>query len=162
MREEAERRGGTVVHLFNVAETASRREERKAFGEFLRYCRSNAKKLDGVLFLKVDRGARNMRDFIDLKALEEDFGLRLIFVSQHFTDDPSGRVAHHMMAAMAAHATAQQARDIRDGHRRRVVEHGCSLVPPPMVTNTYGERGGVSSKSIPSRPNGLPSSKLRV
>ena len=55
LRAYAERSGGEVVKLYRIAETASRRQERTAFRDLLRYCRKNAHRLDGVLFYKVDR-----------------------------------------------------------------------------------------------------------
>ena len=56
----AEQHGGVIEKLFSVAETATRPEERRTFKELLAYAKKRAHQLDGLLFYKVDRGARNL------------------------------------------------------------------------------------------------------
>ena len=92
LRAYAERSGGEIVKLFRIAETASNREERKVFRELLTYCRRNARRLDAVLFYKVDRAARNLRDFVEVERLEEEHGVQLVFVSQPTENTPTGRM----------------------------------------------------------------------
>ena len=62
LREFAGRLGGSVVQLFKIAETATRSDERKTFREFTTYVQRNHRRLSGMLFVKVDRAARNIRD----------------------------------------------------------------------------------------------------
>ncbi len=62
LRRHAERHGGEIVRMFRIAETASKREERKIFKEFIQYARKQACELDGILFYKVDRAAPNLFD----------------------------------------------------------------------------------------------------
>ncbi len=63
IRRYAEREGGEIVRLFRIAETASKRDERKMFREMLVYVRDNAADLDAMLFYKVDRATRNLSDY---------------------------------------------------------------------------------------------------
>ncbi|AMV17403.1 recombinase family protein [Planctomyces sp. SH-PL14] len=75
VQEEALRRyalqhGGEIVRFFKIAETASKTDERKAFRELVRYAKQNAPGLDGLLFYKVDRAARNLFDYVELERLE--------------------------------------------------------------------------------------------
>ena len=71
----ATRMGGTIEKLYRLAETASKRDERKAFHELLAFVQEHAAELDGVLFYKVDRAARNLFDYVELERLEADYGV---------------------------------------------------------------------------------------
>lgn len=114
--------GGTVVRLFSVAETASKKAERTTFCECLDYCRKNATKLSGLLFYKIDRAARNLFDFVELERLEADHGLPFISVSLPMENNPAGKMMRRTLASMAAFYTDQQSINVREGHARRVRE----------------------------------------
>jgi site-specific DNA recombinase len=116
----ADRNKGQVVKLFRLAETASKHESRKAFRELLTYAREKAAELDGVLFFKVDRAARNLFDYVELERLEADHGLPVIYVAQPTENSPAGRMQRRMLANMATFYTEQQSLDVREGLARRV------------------------------------------
>ncbi len=124
--EFAGRLGGNVVKLFKIAETATRREERTTFREFTTYVKRSAKRLAGMLFVKVDRAARNLRDWADLEGLSEESGVPLFFPDQPSAETPAGRMQRRMSAVFASYQTDQQGHDIRLGHKRRV-ENGLPL-----------------------------------
>jgi site-specific DNA recombinase len=71
-----------VVKLFKIAETASKRDERGTFREFTTYVKRHEHTLSGMLFVKVDRAARNIGDWADLEALAEATGVPLFFPDQ--------------------------------------------------------------------------------
>jgi site-specific DNA recombinase len=127
----AARHGGQIIQLFKIAETASKREKRKTFRSLLEYTRRNARRLDGLLFVKVDRATRNLGDWHELETLEREYGVRLIFPDQPSGDTPTGRFQRRMSATMAAYQVEQQAVDIRAGHRRRV-ESGLPVSSAPF------------------------------
>ncbi|MGB0768094.1 MAG: recombinase family protein [Phycisphaeraceae bacterium] len=116
----AQRHGGEVVELFRIAETASKTKERKTFKSMLAYARKHAHQLDGVLFFKVDRAARNLFDYVELERLEEERGLEVIYITQPTENTPAGRMMRRTLANMAAFYTEQMALDIQDGIKRRV------------------------------------------
>lgn len=122
IRAFAERSGGTVVKPFVISETATKRKERKIFREFLRYVKANASELDGVLFYKLDRAARNMFDYIELERLESEYGVRFESVTQPSDNSPSGRLLRRSLAMMATFQTEQQSVDVREGIAKRVEE----------------------------------------
>ena len=126
MQRLAEQYGGTIDRLFKIAETASRRDERKTFQEFKTFVKRNAKRLSGMLFVKVDRAARNLRDWADLEQLSEEIGVPLFFPDQPAGDTPAGKMQRRMSAVFASYQTDQQAVDIRGGHKRRI-ESGLPL-----------------------------------
>src|SRR6266404_5379629 len=116
----AKGQGGSIVRFWRIAETASKRDERKAFKELVAYAKQHAHQLDGVLFFKVDRAARNLFDYVELERLEADHGVPVIYVSQPTENTPAGRMMRRTLANMAAFYTEQQSLDVRDGHARRV------------------------------------------
>lgn len=120
LKHWAERNGGEIVELFRIAETASKTKERTTFKSMLSYARKHANQLDGVLFFKVDRAARNLFDYVELERLEEERGLEVIYITQPTENTPAGRMMRRTLANMAAFYTEQMALDIQDGIKRRV------------------------------------------
>jgi len=122
LRRYATQAGGEIAKLFRIAETASKGDERKTFKELVAYAKKNAGLLDGLLFYKVDRAARNLFDYVELERLESEYGLPFISVSQPTESTPAGRMMRRTLANMASFYTEQQSVDVREGLARRVQE----------------------------------------
>jgi site-specific DNA recombinase len=122
LRRYATQAGGEIAKLFRIAETASKGDERKAFRELVAYAKKNAGLLDGLLFYKVDRAARNLFDYVELERLESEYDLPFISVSQPTEGTPAGRMMRRTLANMASFYTEQQSVDVREGLARRVQE----------------------------------------
>jgi len=120
LRKHAERIGGEIFKLYQVAETASKSEERKTFRELLTFVKAHARELSGILFYKVDRAVRNILDLADLERIEAEYGVPFIAVTQPTENTPAGRFQRRMLATMATFQTEQQSVDVREGHARRV------------------------------------------
>ncbi len=114
--------GGEIAKLYRIAETASKRDERKTFREMIAYAKKHARELDGLLFYKIDRAARNLFDYVELERLESDYGLGFFSVSQPTENTPAGRMMRRTLANMASFYTEQQSLDVREGLARRVEE----------------------------------------
>lgn len=123
--------GGEIVRLYRIAETASKRDERKTFREMIAFAKENAPKLDGLLFYKIDRAARNLFDYVELERLESDYGLAFLSVSQPTENTPAGRMMRRTLANMASFYTEQQSLDVKEGLARRV-EEGWFISRPPF------------------------------
>ncbi|HPS52070.1 MAG TPA: recombinase family protein, partial [Phycisphaerae bacterium] len=119
LRRYAERHGGEIVKFYRIAETASKQAERKTFKELLEYAKKNAHKLDGLLFYKVDRAARNLFDYVELERLEMKYNLPIVYVAQPTENTPAGRMQRRILANMASFYTEQQSLDVREGQSRR-------------------------------------------
>lgn len=113
---------GVIVKLFKIAETASKQDERKSFKELVSFAKKNAGVLDGILFYKVDRAARNLFDYVELERLESEYDVQFISVSQPTENTPAGRMMRRTMANMASFTTEQQSVDVREGLARRIQE----------------------------------------
>jgi len=130
IRAGAAERGGVIKRMFKITETASKSDRRKNFKEMLAYCKANASEIDGILVYKVDRAARNMADYGRLLDLEVSHGIPLVAVSQPTQDNPAGRMARNMMAAMGTFFAEQLSSDVKDGLARRVKEGWFPTVAP--------------------------------
>jgi len=84
LKRYAAQAGGEIVKLFRIAETASKGEQRKAFRELIAYAKKNAPFLDGLLFYKVDRAARNLFYYVELERLESEYNLPFNSVSRPY------------------------------------------------------------------------------
>jgi DNA invertase Pin-like site-specific DNA recombinase len=122
LKRYAEAHGGKIIKLFKIAETASKAEERRAFRELIAFAKKNAPGLDGLLFYKVDRAARNLFDYVELERLESEYGVPFISVSQPTDSNPAGRMMRRTLANMASFYTEQQSLDVREGLERRIKE----------------------------------------
>ena len=122
LRRSARENGGEIVRMFRIAETATKPDERQTFKELLTYVRENASEMDGLLFTKVDRAARNFSDFAQLEQLQTDCGIDVIYVTQPTENTPAGRMMRRTLANMATFFTEQQSVDVREGLERRVQE----------------------------------------
>ena len=122
LKRYAVQAGGEIVKLFRIAETASKTDERKTFKELIAYAKKHAVELDGLLFYKVDRAARNIFDYVELERIESEYEVPFISVSQPTDSNPAGRMMRRVLGSMASFYTEQQSLDIRDGQARRVQE----------------------------------------
>jgi site-specific DNA recombinase len=131
LRHYAERNNGEIIRLFRIAETATNHDERKTFKELMAFAKKNSHKLDGLIFYKVDRAARNLFDYVELERLESEYGVQFISVAQPTENTPAGRMQRRMLASMASFYTEQQSIDVKEGIERRV-ESGLFPSRPPF------------------------------
>ena len=131
----ADRNNGEIIRLFRIAETATKYDERSAFKELMAFAKKNSRNLDGLLFYKVDRAARNLFDYVELERLESEFGVQFISVAQPTENTPAGRMQRRMLASMASFYTEQQSLDVKEGLERRVASGLFPTRPPYGYSN---------------------------
>ena len=128
--EYGRREKAVVDPIFRVAETVTKTAERREFRAMIRFAKRNANKYDGLLFYKIDRAARNLKDFVELEELESKYGLPFIAITQPVQNTPTGKMVRRTLATMAAFQTEQQSLDVREGIARRVAEGWFPSNPP--------------------------------
>jgi len=122
LRRYADQQDGEIVRFFRIAETASKSNERKTFKELVRFAKKHCMEIDGLLFYKLDRAARNLYDYVELERLESEYNVPFISVAQPTDSNPAGRMMRRTLANMASFYTEQQSVDVREGLARRVQE----------------------------------------
>lgn len=148
----ARREKAVLRETFKVAETGTKAEERNQFREMIAYAKKHAHELDGILFYKIDRAARNLKDFMLLEEIEAQYGLPFIAITQPVQNTPTGRMVRRTLATVAAFQTEQQSLDVRDGIGRRVAEGWFPSNPPfgyrtrrihkRSIVETHPQNGG--------------------
>ncbi len=153
LKRYATQAGGEIAKLFKIAETASKGDERKTFRELIAYAKKNAAFLDGPLFYKVDRAARNLFDYVELERLESEYDLPFISVSQPTENTPAGRMMRRTLANMASFYTEQQSVDVREGLARRVQEGWFVGLAPYGYRNVRKDGRGVIEIDLEASAN---------
>ena len=99
-----------------------------------------------MLFYKIDRAARNLKDLVMLVEIEKDYSLPFISVTQPVDNTPTGRMVRRTLATIGAFPTEQQSLDIQEGIAKRVALAG-SRPAVPTATATPASSVGPSPRS---------------
>ncbi|MGD0088395.1 MAG: recombinase family protein [Planctomycetota bacterium] len=92
-----------IIRVFSCAESAKPGAARKEFNAMLDWVRHNVRReqIGGMVFHKLDRACRNMRDAVRLKEIEQEHGVRLFFVDQQFGEGAAGQLSFNILASVA-------------------------------------------------------------
>ncbi len=140
LREWAAKNSAGIAKMYRVAETAHKSEKRKTFHEMLDYARKNKERVDGLLFYKVDRAARNMKDWIDLVDLRDKHGIEIVCITEPFDETPAGKLNSNMLAAISQFYSDQLSIRTAEGVERRV-RTGLFSGRAPYGYKNYRENG---------------------
>jgi len=141
----AHRRGLEIVGWYEEKESAARRG-RPVFGQVLRLVSSG--KADGLIVHKVDRSARNLKDWADLGELI-DRGVPVYFAGDDLDlTSRSGRLAADIQAVIAADYVRNLKEEAKRGIQKRLEQGFC----PNGAPLGYLDSGPAKVKRIdPSR-----------
>lgn len=147
--EKAQREGWNVVHAFEVAESARRGAERQAFNEMVTWVRNNAKRKDihAILSHKLDRICRNMRDAVRMQEMEDQYGVKLVFVDNEFGPGAAGMLSFNVMAAVAQYYSDNLRTEVQKGVSEKVRQGWA----PGLAA--YGYYNDGSDKEEPIKPD---------
>jgi len=124
----AERNGLTVAEWFEERETAAKRG-RPVFMRMMQLLRNRM--ADGVIIHKIDRSARNMKDWAEIGELS-DSGLEVRFVIESVDmRSRGGRLSADIMAVVAADYVRNLKEEIRKGFYGRI-KQGILPLPAPL------------------------------
>lgn len=133
----AERNGLAIVAWFEEQETAAKRG-RPVFGKMLRQLRTH--QAQGVVIHKIDRGARNLKDWADLGELI-DRGITVHFANESLDlNTRGGRLSADIQAVVAADFIRNLRDETRKGFYGRL-KQGIYPLPAPLgyVDNGKGK-----------------------
>jgi site-specific DNA recombinase len=121
-----------------VAESAKRGAERTVFNQMFAWVKSNAKreKIRAILSHKLDRVCRNMRDAVRLQELEDDCGVRLLFVENQFGPGAAGALSFNFMAAVAQYYSDNLRTEVLKGMDEKVRQGWPTGLAPYGYINT--------------------------
>src|SRR6267154_465841 len=123
----AQRHSLTILEWFEEKETAATRG-RRIFTQMLRLLERG--KSDGVIIHKIDRGARNLRDWADLGELI-DQGIQVHFANESLDlKSRGGRLSADIQAVVAADYIRNLKEEVRKGFYGRL-KQGLYPLPAP-------------------------------
>lgn len=125
MRDFAQRQQWTVVEEFiEPGETATTMANRPVLQAMLRRIQGGELKVETVVSHKLNRMARNLDDYIPLRAQLAKHGVRLTYVVEKIDETPSGRLLENIMASIAQFESANLSEETKKGMRQRVLTGG--------------------------------------
>lgn len=125
MNEYAQRNGLNIVKVFEVAETASKADERKIFGEIFQ--ESIKSKIFNLIFEKVDRSTRSFKWLVKFYDwFEADDRRRLHLVHDHIILHKGARsqdkLNYDMKVVFAKNYADNLSEEIRKGHKEKITQ----------------------------------------
>jgi site-specific DNA recombinase len=141
-RETARKHGWNILREFTIAESARRGADRARFNEMFQWLRKNArqKKINAVLSHKLDRICRNMRDAVRMQELEDERGIKLSFVENHFGPGAAGALSFNVMAAVAQYYSDNLRSEVLKGLDERARQGWHTGFAPFGYRNTNSDR----------------------
>jgi site-specific DNA recombinase len=137
----AERNGLAVAQWFEERETAAKRG-RPIFNQMLRFIKQG--KAHGLVIHKIDRSARNLRDWADLGELI-DAGIEVHFANESLDlHSRGGRLSADIQAVVAADYIRNLREETRKGFYGRI-KQGVYPLPAPLG---YLDRGAGKPKDL--------------
>jgi site-specific DNA recombinase len=137
----AERQNLQISRWFEERETAAKRG-RPIFNEMLRVLRRG--KVHGIVIHKIDRSARNMKDWAELGELIDD-GIELHFVNESLDlASRGGRLSADIQAVVAADFIRNLREETKKGFYGRI-KQGFYPLPAPLG---YKDMGKAKAKEI--------------
>ncbi len=94
-------RGYSVVKVFREEGESAKTDQRPKLQQLIEYCQANKGKIDVLLIPKIDRLARNVHDYSNLKLKFSKYGVRIESVGERIEDNPVGRFTESILASVA-------------------------------------------------------------
>lgn len=144
IRHYAARQGLRIIRSFEEQETAAKRG-RPVFSEMLRLLKRGV--AHGVIIHKIDRGARNLKDWADLAELM-DIGVEVYFVNESLDlNTRGGRLSADIQAVVAADYIRNLREETKKGFYGRL-KQGLYPIRAPIG---YLDCGGGKTKAPDSK-----------
>lgn len=129
IQEYATREKLTIIKEFAEIESAAK-QGRTQFTKML--VELKAGRADGVIFHKIDRGARNLKDWAELKEIFQIKKIDVRFAAGGIDlHTPAGSLTGDIMAALASHYIVNLIEEVKKGQKERL-ESGLYPFGPPI------------------------------
>lgn len=124
--EYARSQGWEIVGIYNDTGITGRHSRRQGLQQVVQDIRT--RRIDIVLFHRVDRSFRNLGSLIKFMNLASRYHVRVIFVTEQFdTDSPGGRMMLYMSGAFAelyVRITSERVREMKEARFERGLPNG--------------------------------------
>lgn len=150
IRSDAEAKGQELIAVFSEPGVSGREEARPEFNRMLAFVEDAANRVAEIKIVSLSRLARNLelqvRTFARLKRAR----VRLVSLTQSFSDDPSGNLMRNMLAMFDEHFALEAAKHTKRTMRANAVEGFFNGGPVPYgyESRTVERRGNKEKKKL--------------
>ena len=150
IRADAEAKGQDLVAVFSEPGVSGREEARPEFNRMLAYVEDPVNRIAEIKIVSLSRLARNLelqvRTFARLKRAR----VRLVSLTQSFSDDPSGNLMRNMLAMFDEHFALEAAKHTKRTMRANAMEGFFNGGPVPFgyESRTVERRGNKEKKKL--------------
>jgi site-specific DNA recombinase len=100
-RDYALKNGYEVVQIFVERGESAKNADRTELKKLLAYCTSKKQNIKAVIAYKIDRVARNIDDYRQIRLLLKRYNVEIKSTSEYFEDNPAGRFMENIIANVA-------------------------------------------------------------
>lgn len=112
--------GWEIAGNFIEEGESAKTTDRKELLKLLIYCRENKNNIGFIIVWKVDRFARNLYDYLNMKKEMLTLGISIRSVSEPFKDDPEGKLMESIFATFAQYDNDLRAKRTKEGMYARL------------------------------------------
>ncbi len=123
-----------LIKIFVERGESAKTADRTEFKEAINFVYDKENRVDYFIVHKVDRFARNAKDFHAIKAVLSKKGVDLKSVTENFDDDPAGRLMEGMLALIAQFDNEIRTERVTSGMRAKLEKGEFIFRPPPGYT----------------------------
>lgn len=135
--------GWDIAKIIIEEGESAKTTDRKELLKLLIYCREKSNRVGYIVVWKVDRFARNLYDYLQLKKEMAGIGISIRSVSEPFKDDPEGKLMESIFATFAQYDNDLRAKRCKEGMYSRLKD-GYWVTKPPL--------GYKSSRTADNKP----------
>lgn len=140
IQQYAASRGYDLVRLFREEGESAKTDQRPQLQEMLRFCMDKSNGVQVVLIPKIDRLARNVHDYTNLKLQLSRLHIRLESLGEKIDDTPVGRFTETILASVAQFDNEIRAERSKGGMIDAVTQ-GRWVWQPPIGYRTIRHQG---------------------
>src|SRR5712692_3994919 len=119
-RDAAHAKHVAILKVFEERGESAKFADRTELIELLEYCRENKGRIQYLFIWKIDRLARNVGDFYNLKTLLLKYGVRVMSVTEPIEANPEGKLLETILAGFAEFDNDVRAMRSVQGMRKRL------------------------------------------
>lgn len=97
----AQSQGYVLAHIFREEGQSAKTDRRPVLLQMLKHCASKKAAVNVVIIPKIDRLARNVMDYANIKMRLQKHGVRIDSISERIEDTPAGRFTETIFASVA-------------------------------------------------------------
>ena len=152
-KETSTKDGYSVFACFREEGESAKTADRTELRKMMLFCDRNKKQISRLVVYKIDRLSRSVSDYQVLKMFFNKLGIIIVSATEHFKDDPAGKLNENILSAFAQFDNDVRSQRTIEGLKARLMKGLWSGVAPWGYINTLDT---TKSKIIAPHPDRAP------